>query len=85
MNRGGRLLRQREFHVFLCCLFFILICLPFFIYSGRDERLNMFDKNMFFYFFAVWGLVIILLFLIGRSLRGGARDDKGGPGGGFDV
>jgi hypothetical membrane protein len=81
MNRGGRLLRQREFHVFLACLFFILICLPFFIYSGRDERMNMFDKSMFYYFFAIWGLLIILLFLIGRSLRGTAGDAKDDPGG----
>ena len=85
MNRGGRLLAQREFHVFLCCVFFVLVCLPFFIYSGKDERMNMFDKSMFYYFFAIWGMVIVVLFFIGRSLRGGPGDGKHDPGGGSDV
>ncbi len=28
----------------------------------------MFNKNMFYYFFSVWGIVIVLLFLVSRAL-----------------
>lgn len=69
MKKFRNLLRQPEFHVFLFCMFFVLICLPFLVFPGANKPVNMFDENIFYYFFILWGVVIALLFFIVRSLR----------------
>jgi len=68
MSKIDRLCRQTETHLFLSCLFFLLICLPFFIYPEKDDLVNMFDKGLFFYFFIVWGCAILCLFFIQKCL-----------------
>ena len=69
MKKFINLLKQPEFHVLLFCISFTLLCLPFLIFPANNEPVNMFDKNMFYYFFIAWGSLIVLLFLIARSLR----------------
>jgi hypothetical protein len=63
MERLRSLLRQREFHVLLFFLSAILVSWPFVTFSDV-ERL----KVMFKYLFLTWGVIILLLFLVSRSL-----------------
>jgi len=86
MTKLGRLFRQTEAHLFLFCFFFLLICLPFFIYPEQNDLINMFDKGLFFYFFIVWGCAIACLFFIQNSLSGAdSVDTESGQGGEADV
>ena len=68
MKRFCRFLSQPEFHVFIFLFFFVLVCLPFLLFYQNNQLFNMFNKNMFYYFFSVWGIVIVLLFLVSRAL-----------------
>ncbi len=63
-----RLLKQPEFQLFLFFIYLVSICLPFFIFPGKNEPVNMFSEDIFSYFFIIWGIVIALLYLISRSL-----------------
>jgi small-conductance mechanosensitive channel len=71
------LLRQPEFHLFVFCLLFMLINWPFLAISAKSGLMSI-----FLYLFAIWSILILLLFLIQRSLRGNGsgedRDKKGG-------
>jgi len=71
------LLRQPEFHLFVFCLLFMLINWPFLAISAKSGLMSI-----FMYLFVIWSMLILLLFLIQRSLRGNGsgedRDKKGG-------
>jgi hypothetical protein len=77
VGRGIHLLRQPEFHIFLFCLLFILINWPFLAISTENGLMSS-----FVYLFLLWAILIILMFLIQRSLRdkasGEEKDDEGG-------
>ena len=70
------MLRQPEFHLFVFCLLFMLINWPFLAISAKSVM------SIFMYLFVIWSMLILLLFLIQRSLRGNGsgedRDKKGG-------
>jgi len=62
------MLRHPEFSV---VLFFLCLCIfgwPFISIPGADSL-----KSMFLYLFISWGIVIVLLFLIGNT---GAESDN---------
>lgn len=71
------MLRQPEFHLFVFCLLFMLINWPFLAISAKSGLMSI-----FMYLFVIWSMLILLLFLIQRSLRGNGsgedRDKKGG-------
>jgi len=73
------LLRLPEFHIFLFCLCLILFSWPILAISGGEGL-----KGMFIYLYTAWGIVIVLLFLIGRSLKAGPSGPAG-EGGGKNV
>lgn len=69
-GKAATMLRSPEFQVFLFALFFAVICIPFFVVFPSQQGLaNMFDRKTFFAFLLLWGAVIVVLFLIARSLR----------------
>lgn len=82
MVKLKKLVKQTEFQLLLFCLYFALICLPYLVFQGDRQRINMYAYNMFEYFFIVWGIVIAILVLISRNLGDDATDDcthgKGG-------
>lgn len=81
MDKLKKMLRQTEFHVFLVCLFSILFSWPFIAIPEKKGPVGM-----FIYLLLVWGIIIVFLFLISRSLREKtAGDDKTSGGGGADV
>lgn len=72
------MLRQPEFHLFVLCLLFMLINWPFLAISAKSGLMSI-----FMYLFVIWSILILLLFLIQRSLRGNASGedrDKNGRG-----
>ena len=74
MRSLARLLRQPAFHIFVFCLLFMLINWPFLAISATNGL-----QSIFLYLFVLWPILILLLFLIQKSLRGN------GPGGDQDV
>lgn len=73
MRKLKNLLRQPEFHAFLFCIYLILICMPFLAFPAKNQAVNMFEFDMFIYFFVVWGMVVAVLFLIAKSLKAESR------------
>lgn len=71
------LLRQPEFHIFVFCVLFLLLNWPFLAISAQSGLLSIFR-----YLFALWSMLILLLFLIQRSLRGKSSGDGDEEGGG---
>jgi hypothetical protein len=63
MERFKNLLRQTEFHVLLFCVSLVLFGWPVVNFSDL-QRLEI----RFVYLFLAWGVVILLLYLVGRSL-----------------
>ncbi len=63
MERLRNLFRQREFHMLLFCLAMVLVSWPLVSFSDVDRL-----KAMYVYLFLVWGLIIMLLFAVSRSL-----------------
>jgi hypothetical protein len=63
MERFKHLLRQTEFHVLLFCVSLVLFGWPVVNFSDM-QRLEI----RFIYLFLAWGVVILLLYLVGRSL-----------------
>ncbi len=63
MERFKNLLRQTEFHFFLFCLSLILFGWPVVSFSDL-QRLEI----GFVYLFLVWGVIILLLYLVSGSL-----------------
>jgi hypothetical protein len=68
MKAVARLLRQEEFQVFVCCLFVILSSLASSMVEGLEQS--------FWYLVILWTVLIVLLILISRSLRGREPDDR---------
>jgi Na+/melibiose symporter-like transporter len=64
MQRFKTLFRKPEFHAFIACLILLIFSWP--ILTILEPTKNRF---VFFYLFATWGLVIILLLLIAISHR----------------
>lgn len=86
MNKFRGMLRQPEFHVLFFFVCFVLICLPFVVFPGKNDTINMFDVDMFVYFFGVWGGMIILLFFMTKNFKSDdARRESGEKGGDSDV
>lgn len=85
MNRFWQMLRQPEFHVCMAVLFFLLICLPFLIFPEKNEAVNMFNQDMFLYFFIVWGGAVGFLFFIAKSLYGNSAEENAREDNGADV
>jgi len=72
MTRLRQLLRQPEFHIFLCCLLFILINWPFLsIYAKKGLM------SLFVYLFVLWALFIVLLFIVHGILTRPDSDESG--------
>jgi hypothetical protein len=72
MKRYLQLLRQPEFHTFVFCLMLLLMNWPFLAISGRNGL-----ASIFIYLFVTWSILILLLFVIQRSLRGNASGEDG--------
>jgi hypothetical protein len=53
------------FHLFLFCLFLIVLSWPFLTIADRQSP----QYVMFIYLFFVWSLTIVLLFIIGKGLK----------------
>lgn len=75
MLKFKRLFKQTEFQILLFCVYLVLICLPYIVFQGVNQPVNMYGIDMFKYFFVVWGGVIVFLFLVSRSLDN--PDDRG--------
>jgi hypothetical protein len=79
MKRLAQLLRQPDFHLLLFCLFVVLTGWPFMAVPGKGGV-----AGLFVYLLLIWGILILLLFLVNMSLRsdtsGGTGDRKGGEG-----
>jgi len=75
MERLKTLFRQTEFHglLFFCSL--LLLSWPVVSFSDVNRL-----KTMFVYLFLVWGVIVLLLFLVSRSLftGNGPEDTEGG-------
>jgi len=62
MKNLKKVFRQKEFEIFLLFISLILFSLPFFI----SPEINHI-KTIFAYLFIVWGIIIIILFLMSIS------------------
>lgn len=77
MTRLLQLLRQREFQLFAFCLLFMLVNWPFLGIPAQSGLMSIFS-----YLFVLWGLFILLLFLIQKTLSDQAfREDERDEGG----
>lgn len=70
--RLAQLLRQPEFHIFLCALLLLLSNWPFLGISAKHGLMSI-----YLYLFTLWALFILLLFLIQMTLK----DDPSGKNG----
>jgi hypothetical protein len=68
MAKLKKLFKQTEFQLLLFCVFLIMICLPYLVFQTPTQSVNMYDIDMFKYFFIVWGVVIVLLIFVSRNL-----------------
>lgn len=75
MGRFKALFRQQEFQVLLFCLSLFLFGWPVVSFSDMDRL-----QTMFIYLFAVWGLIVFLLFLVSRSIQApdASQEDEAG-------
>lgn len=77
MRRLVQLLRQPEFHIFIFCLLLLLANWPFLAISAKKGLVSIFT-----YLFVLNAILILLLFLIQRSVGGSVSgedgDDEGG-------
>lgn len=64
MKRLKALFRQTEFHILLFFMCLFLFDWPLATMAGVKQL-----HDMFVYLFAMWAIVILLLFLVGRSQR----------------
>ena len=62
--------RQPEFQLFLFCLMFLLFNWPFLAVVGTGGF-----KSLFLYLYGLWSVLIVLLFLIQKSIRKKKSDD----------
>lgn len=63
MGRLKVLLRQKDFHVLLFHVCLVLFGWPIVSFDSMERV-----RSMFVYLFAVWAVVILLLFLVSRSV-----------------
>ena len=70
MERLRALFQQTEFHVLLFCVSLVLLGWPVVSFSDVN-RLQV----MFVYLFLAWAAIVILLFLVSRSLEAGEESD----------
>jgi hypothetical protein len=63
MGRFKALLRQKDFHVLLFHVCLVLFGWPIVSFDSIERV-----RAMFVYLFLVWAVVILLLFLVGRSV-----------------
>lgn len=77
MTRLVQLLRQVGFHLLVFCILFLLINWPFLAISGRHGLVSIFR-----YLFVLWSILILLLFIIQRGLRGTVSGENGDEEGG---
>jgi hypothetical protein len=70
MERLKALFRQTEFHVLLFCGSLLLLTWPL-VSSSDVDRI----QTMFVYLFLAWGVIVLLLFLVSRSLDTGNESD----------
>lgn len=73
MRKFAELLRQKEFHFFLFCLLFMLFNWPFLSVAAGSGL-----KGFFWYLYALWLALILLLFFIQRALRRSTEERRGG-------
>ena len=73
MRKFAELLRQKEFHFFLFCLLFMLFNWPFLSVAASSGL-----RGFFWYLYALWLTLILLLFLIQKALRRNKQDQSGG-------
>ena len=77
MNKLKQLFRQSGFQLLLSCLLFVLMNWPFLAISVQRGLMAVFG-----YLFLLWGGIIFLAFLIGRSFRGNSSSENGDEEGG---
>jgi hypothetical protein len=70
MDRLKALFRQSEFHALLFCGSLLLLTWPVVSFSDVDRI-----QTMFVYLFLAWGVIVLLLFLVSRSLDTGNESD----------
>lgn len=75
MERLKGLLRQKEFHILLFFLSLFLFGWPVVEFSDVARL-----EAMFVYLFAAWSVVILLLYLVGRSLDESDESEQGDKG-----
>ncbi len=71
MERLRKLFKQTGFHIFLFFLSLILFGWPL-VHFSNVKRLEV----MFYYLFAAWALVIVLLFVVSRGLSESAETEE---------
>jgi hypothetical protein len=71
MERLWNLFRQTGFHIFLFFLSLVLFGWPV-VHFTDVKRLEV----MFYYLFAAWGFVIVLLFVVSRGLSDPAETEE---------
>ncbi|MBI4962047.1 MAG: hypothetical protein HY913_02105 [Desulfomonile tiedjei] len=70
MERLRILFRQREFHALLFCGSLVLLSWPLVSFSDVNRL-----QTMFVYLFLAWAAIVLLLFLVSRSLDAGNGSD----------
>ena len=81
MKKPKKLLRLKEFHIFLACFFANLFNWPFLAVPEKYGPLGL-----FIYLLLVWVIMIVLLFIISRSFKENTEGkDKNGEEAGADV
>jgi hypothetical protein len=64
MNRLKKFLRQPEAHLFLFLIAALLLGWPFLTIFSQE-----YNQGIFVYLFSIWGIFIVVLILINRSLK----------------
>ncbi len=70
MERLKALFRQSEFHALLFCGSLLMLTWPVVSFSDVNRL-----QTMFVYLFLAWGMIVLLLFLVSRSLDDGNGSD----------
>lgn len=73
MTRLTRLIRQKQFHLFIFCLQVLLIEWPILSVSAARGL-----RSVFVYLFTIWAFFILILFLLHKSsLDEASEKDRG--------
>lgn len=68
MTKLKKLFGQTEFQLLLFFLYLGMICLPYIVFQNPKQPVNMYNIDMFEYYFVVWGITIVILAIIARNL-----------------